>query len=193
MSTARYNGTAIALHWLIAALVLTQIALGWWMIDIPKSPPGVRASWFNVHKSIGLTIGLLVLFRVYWRLTRGAPPLPPHLPRWQRIAARTSHALLYASMLVMPISGYLGSSFTKYPIVFYGMRLPHWGWDSPAAKELMSQIHYAAVIVFMMLIALHAAAALKHLLVARDGVFQRMWPRRGEKDIAAVAPPTVSQ
>jgi cytochrome b561 len=80
-------------------------------------------------------------------------------------------------MIVMPVSGYLGSSFTKYPIVYWGMRLPHWGWDAPALKALCSQVHFVTVIIFITLIAIHVGAALKHLIIDRDGVFQRMWPR----------------
>mgnify|MGYP001313559347 CR=1 FL=1 len=178
----RYTSTAIALHWIIAIAVFGQFALGWWMIDIPKSPPGVRASWFNVHKSIGLTIGMFVIVRLVWRLTHPAPDLPGGIPAWQRIAAKTSHLALYLCMLIMPISGYLGSSFTKYPIKYFGTSLPHWGWDAPALKELMSTIHFMTVCVFMTLIAIHMAAALKHLFINRDEVFARMWPRlRDEK------------
>jgi cytochrome b561 len=170
-----YTRTAVVLHWLIAACVFAQISLGLWMIGIPKSPPGVRAYWFNVHKSIGITLGVLILARLLWRLAHRAPPLPGSLPAWQRIAAKVSHAGLYVCMIVMPVSGYLGSSFTKYPIKYFGYTLPHWGWDAPPLKELMSQVHYATAIVFMALIALHVAAALKHLALDRDGVFQRMW------------------
>jgi YVTN family beta-propeller protein len=176
--TARYTGTAIALHWVLAALVLCQLALGWSMIEIPKNPPGVRAWWFNLHKSVGLTIGLLMLGRLAWRIAHPAPPLPATLPRWQVLAAKANHALLYVCLLVMPLSGYLGSSFSGYPIKFFGHTLPHWGWEAPALKELCSQVHYATVWLLMTLIAVHVAAALKHLLVERDGVFGRMWPWR---------------
>lgn len=169
----RYTRVAVILHWLIAMGVLAQIALGWWMIDIPKQPVGVRAYWFNIHKSLGLTLGLLILLRIFWRLKYGAPPLPAHIPPWQRMAAKGSHFLMYACMIVMPLSGYLGSSFTKYPIKYFGYTLPHWGWDAPAYKEICSQVHFIAVTVFMALIAMHVAAAVKHLL-ARDGVFQRI-------------------
>lgn len=170
-----YTRTAIVLHWLIAAFVFVQISLGLWMIGIPKAPPGIRVYWFNVHKSIGITLGAIILVRLLWRLTHRAPPLPASVPQWQRIAAKSSHVMLYVCMITMPLSGYLGSSFTKYPIIYWGMRLPHWGWEAPALKELCSQVHFVTVIVFITLIAIHVSAALKHLLVDRDDVFQRMW------------------
>ena len=187
--TQCYTRTAVFLHWLIAAMVIAQIALGWWMIDIPKQPVGVRAWWFNLHKSIGLTIALLVVLRIAWRVAHPAPPLPAAVPSWQRAAARVSHFGLYACLIIMPLTGYLGSNFTKYPIVYFGTKLPHWGWDAPVYKELMSQIHFVTVIVFMILIAVHVAAAIKHLLIARDGVFQRMWSWQRPERRAPGRPP----
>jgi len=172
--TDRYSRFAVLLHWVMALGVLTQIALGWWMIEIPKSPPGVRAYWFNVHKSIGITLGLLAIIRIAWRFARPAPALPEYLPLWQRRAAAASHAGLYVCMIVMPLAGYLGSSFTKYPIKYWGMTLPHWGWDAPALKEICSTVHYAAAWGFMALVALHVLAALMHWLVKRDGIIHRM-------------------
>jgi cytochrome b561 len=182
-----YSRTAIVLHWLIALLVLTQLALGWWMIDIPKQPVGVRAWWFNLHKSIGLTTGVLVIVRILWRFTHPAPPLPDTIPAWQRAAAKVSHIGLYVCLLTMPVTGYLGSNFTKYPIKYFGYAIPHWGWDAPPLKELMSQVHYVTVVVFMLLIAVHVAAAFKHLLMRRDHVFQRMWcwPGKTTREIPA--------
>src|SRR4029078_4749284 len=92
MDAPRYHPVSIALHWIIVSLVLAQLVLGWSMIEIPKSPPGVRAWWFNLHKSIGLTIGVLMLLRLGWRLGHRAPPLPAAMPSWQRTAAG-GHAL----------------------------------------------------------------------------------------------------
>ena len=175
MQTAdRYTRVAVLLHWVIALGVLGQIALGWWMIEIPKSPPGVRAYWFNIHKSIGITLGLLIIVRVIWALMYRAPPLPGHIPAWQQLASKVSHFALYACMIIMPLSGYLGSSFTRFPIKYWGMTLPNWGWDSPAYKEFCSNVHQITVILFMTLIAIHVAAAIKHM-IAKDGVIQRMW------------------
>jgi cytochrome b561 len=156
--------------------ILGQFALGWWMIDVPKDPPGVRAWWFNLHKSIGITLAAMVVLRLLWRLGHPGPSLPGTLPRMQRIAAAGTHWALYACMLVMPLSGYLGSSFSKYPIKYFGNALPHWGWDWPAAKAFLSNVHLAAAWLLAALIAVHVVAALRHAL-RRDGLFSRMWPQ----------------
>ena len=171
-STVPYSRFAVALHWLLAAALFAQLALGWWMIDLPKSPPGLRAGWFNVHKSVGLTIALVVLVRVVWRATH---PVAAHaaLPAWQRQAARLNHAALYLCMLAIPLSGYLGSTFTRHPVRYFGIVLPDWNRDWPAAKELMSALHYAGVWLFTGLLAVHIAAALWHWR-KRDAVCARM-------------------
>jgi cytochrome b561 len=168
---------AVTLHWLIAALVVAQLILGWWMIEIPKQPVGVRAFWFNLHKSIGMTIALFALVRIAWRFRHPAPPLPPCVPAWQRRAAAVSHALLYACLIGMPLVGFLGSTFSGYPIRYFGITLPTWGYKSAPLKDFFSAVHLGFAWVFMTLIALHTGAALKHLLINRDAVFWRMWPK----------------
>jgi cytochrome b561 len=171
----RYDSAAVLLHWLIGLLLLAQLVLGWWMLDLPKSPPGLRAGWFNLHKSIGITLGLLIVIRIIWRLRRTAPALPKSLPKWQQSIAHVSHIGLYVCMVVMPLSGLLGALFSKYPIIFFGITLPKLGGDWPAAKSAMSDIHNATSWLFVTLLALHILAALWHLL-QRDGLFLRMWP-----------------
>jgi cytochrome b561 len=180
-STAtRYTRVAVALHWLLAIALFAQLALGWWMLDIPKSPPGLRAGWFNLHKSIGITIALFVVLRLAWRVAHPVPAADAG-PAWRRAAARLTHRLLYACMLVMPVSGVLGSSFTRYPIRFFGIVLPTPHADWPAAKQLMSDIHDATACVFVALVALHVAAAVWHWW-QRDGVTARIGvPSLGER------------
>jgi cytochrome b561 len=160
------------LHWLIAAVVFAQIAWGWLMQEIPKSPPGMRADAFNVHKSVGLCIFALMLVRLGWRLAHAPPPLPP-MPRWQMRAAKFTHAALYVALFTMPIVGYLGSVFSGYPIKWFGITLPSWYPKAPALKQLMSDVHLATSIVLVSLIAVHVAAAIRHALRG-DGVFARM-------------------
>jgi cytochrome b561 len=174
-SLPRYTRIAMALHWLLAIGLLYQLGLGVWMEDIPKTPPGIRAEWFNWHKSIGIVLGLLIVLRGLWRLTHRPPALPTTVPRWQTLAASANHALLYVCMLLMPLSGFLGSSFTPYPIKFFGTPLPRLWEASKDTKDVFSTVHTASSYALMFLIATHILAALWHGL-RRDGVLKRMWP-----------------
>ncbi len=167
----RHGWANITLHWLLAVLLIYQLLLGWWMLDLPKSPPGLRAGWFNFHKSIGLSIFIVVLVRLLLRLRDPVSPLA--LPDWQRRAAVGNHALLYACMLLLPLSGYLGSVFSGYPVRFFGFVIPAWAGAWPAGKQFMSALHLGLVWAFMSLVGVHVAAALWHWL-QRDGVAARM-------------------
>lgn len=169
----RYAPPSIALHWLMAIALLAQLALGFWMVDLPKEPPGLRAGWFNWHKSIGITLGLLVLLRLAARWRWTAPALPRSVPAWQQRGAGLTHAVLYLCMLVMPLSGLLGSGFSPYPVRWFGLVLPRWSQPWPEAKALCSQVHEAAAALLLATLALHVLAAVWHLL-QRDGIGRRM-------------------
>ena len=177
-SSNRYTDVAIALHWLLAALVLSQIAFGWYLQEVPRGTPA-RTIYVNLHKSTGLTIGLLILFRLYWRLTHKAPPLPASMPAWEVMAARTSHVALYACMLIMPMAGYLASNFSKFGVNYFNaILLPPWGIDDKRIYAVFNTTHVVTSYVLVALIVVHVLAALRHLLFLRNGVFRRMWPVR---------------
>lgn len=167
-----YSAVAIALHWLLAAALAAQVALGWWMQDVPKSPPGLRAGWFNLHKSVGLTLALVIVLRLAWRVTNAVDESPA-LPGWQRTLAQATHGMLYACMAAMPVTGLLGSLFTRYPVRVWGavLALPHRDW--PAGKQLMADLHAAFAWAFVVLVAAHVLAAAWHWW-QRDGVAARM-------------------
>jgi cytochrome b561 len=169
----RYTRFAVALHWIVAAVVFAQFSLGWLMQEIAKQPPGPRASAFNVHKSIGLVILGLMLVRIAWRLSHPAPPLPA-MPRWQARAALANHVLLYALLVAMPLAGYLGSAFSGYPVRFFGIMLPSWAPKSDAMKHAMSEVHLVAPWLLAAAVLLHLAAVVKHAMVDRDGLLARM-------------------
>jgi cytochrome b561 len=171
-TVARYTRVGVALHWVVAVALLAQFALGAWMLGLPKSPAGLRAGWFNIHKSIGITLAFFILLRIVWRAAH-AVPLPDIGFAWQRGAALAVHRLLYVCMMVMPLTGFLGSSFTRYPIRYFGFVLPTPHIDWPAGKELMSDVHFATACLLAALVAVHVAAALWHWL-QRDGVAERM-------------------
>jgi cytochrome b561 len=174
----RYTRTAMTLHWLIAILLLSQFALGWYVSDIPRGIPA-RGYFINLHKSCGMLIGVLIVLRLVWRLSHKPPPLPDTIPRWQQRAASASHYLLYVLMLVMPLSGYLGSNFSKHGVNFFNVvKLAPWGADNKLLYTVFNQTHVISSWLLLALVTLHVAAALKHWLVDHDSIFSRMLPRR---------------
>ena len=170
---ARYTRTAIVLHWLIALLVIGQFAWGWWMQQIPKQPVGPRVEAFNLHKSVGLVILALMVVRILWRLGHRPPPFPA-MPAFQAVAARFTHFALYALLVVHPLSGYLGSEFSGYPVRFFGLTLPGWAGNNVAAKDFLSVAHLTTSWLIAAAVALHVAGAIKHALIDRAGLLARM-------------------
>jgi cytochrome b561 len=179
----RYTSTAIALHWLIAVLLLGQFAFGLMLEDIPRGTPE-RGLYVNLHKSSGIVIGLLIVLRIAWRLTHAPPPLPTTMPAWQRHAARLSHAALYLCMLMLPLSGYLASNFSKHGIKFFNfVRLPPWGPDDKVLYAFFNGTHHLTALLLALFVGLHVLAVAKHMLFDRDGLLWRMWPRRPVRGI----------
>jgi cytochrome b561 len=167
-----YTRTAIALHWILAILIGTMIGIGLYMTDLPKNTPA-RSWYFNLHKSLGLLVAAVILIRIGWRL-RHAPPRPIMTPPWQAAAAKISHLALYACMVFMPLTGYLGSAFNKYGVKFFGLPLPRWAWDDPRIRQIFVTAHEWIANLLIALIVVHIAAALYHA-ARRDDVFGRMW------------------
>ena len=181
LNPRRYDRVLVALHWLLALALIGQLVLGLWMVDLPKEPPGYRGGWFNVHKSIGLVIALFVVWRLGWRVTHPAPAAVATAGTWQHIVSKLNHVLMYVCMLAMPLTGFIGSNFSQYPIKFFGVVLPRLFEPQPDMKALLSEIHELFAIVFMGLVALHLAAVVWHVLVKRDGLLQRMaWGRAAD-------------
>jgi cytochrome b561 len=173
----RYTPAAVVLHWLIAAIVLGQFALGWLMQEIPKQPQGPRLEAFNLHKSIGLLVFALMLARTAWRLGHPPPGLPA-MPPWQARVAHATHLLFYAALVALPVTGYLGSLFSGYPVKFFGLTLPAWIGKNAELKEWMSAAHFSLTWVLATGFALHMAGVAKHALLDRDGLLRRMtWTR----------------
>lgn len=176
---AHYTGTAIALHWLIALLLLGQFAFGLALEDIPRGTPA-RGYYVNLHKSVGIVIGLLILLRIGWRLRHKPPPLPATMAPWQRRAAWFSHAALYACMLALPLSGYLASNFSRHGVKFFNVvRWAPWGPDDKTVYAFFNGAHHLAALLLALLVALHVLAVAKHMFIDRDRLLLRMWPRRG--------------
>ena len=171
-----YPPTAIALHWLLALLLAGSFAVGLYMTTLGLSP--LRLRLYNWHKWAGATILALAVLRLALRLLRGAPA-PPPMARWQQRAAAASHALMYVLFLLIPLAGWLYSSAAGFPVVVFGvLPLPDLLAPDKPLAELLKPWHGRLAWVLAALVVLHAAAALKHHLIDRDGLLLRMWPRR---------------
>lgn len=182
-NAARYDHVQVILHWLMAAVILFMIALGLYMIELPKQselPVGeesVRAFYFLLHKSMGITVAMLIILRVAWRLTHKAPPLPDTVSKWQQKAAGAVHVLIYLVMIAMPISGFMQSMFSKYDTKFWGIVLPRMAEADEVMRESFNQVHECLAFLLIGLIVIHLAAAIKHRLSGTE-ITDRMSLRR---------------
>ena len=168
----RYAAPARLLHWLMAVLIPAMLALGWYMMEI-EDDPGSDV-YFNLHKSLGLLLLLLLAARAAWRLGHRPADLPPSLPSWQARLSRLGHGLLYLGMLLVPATGLAGALLSKSGVAFFGLALPRWFAPDHALAEQCFELHELAAWTLAGLVVLHVAAGLKHLLLDKDGVFQRM-------------------
>lgn len=163
-----------ALHWLMAAGILTMLFVGVGMVSTvtPKYLPLV-----SFHKTLGIALLVLVAIRLVVRLLRGAPPLPAGMPAPMKLAAHLSHYLLYALMIAMPLIGWAMLSAGSYPIVLLGgIQLPPIVAPSDELHALLWNAHRYLALLFFAVVLMHLAAALFHGLVRRDGVFSSMAP-----------------
>lgn len=192
----RYSSVAIALHWLTALAVLAMIPMGWWMSEAIRDPDSQATAYrvFQLHKSIGLTILGLTALRIGWRLTHRAPPLPEGMRGWEAFLARATQFAFYGLLLALPLSGWLYVS-TGWAVgvdralnvatSWFGLlSVPHF----PGVPDLATDVRRALAFQAMgahslmawgavVLVVLHAGAALKHHFIDRDSVLRDMLPR----------------
>jgi cytochrome b561 len=177
LGALRYTRTAVALHWILGVAIIGQILFGWFLNTVPRGTPE-RSLYVNLHKSTGLTLGLLIVVRFLWRWSHEPPPLPASVPTWERIAADVSHRLLYVCMLIMPVTGYIASNFSEWGVKYFNViLLPPWGIEDETIYAFFNGTHVVTSYVFVALIGVHVVSAVRHALL-RDGVFGRMWPKR---------------
>lgn len=172
----RYTSTAIALHWLIAILIIGAFTLGLVMTDIPGLSP-TKLRYYSWHKWAGVTILALAALRLLWRLTHTPPALPATGPAWQNFAAHGVHGLLYVLMFAIPLSGYFYTLAAGVPVVYFGLfQLPVLIAPDPELKALLKPLHYWLNMLMAGFVGLHVLGALKHAVIDRDGLLRRMLP-----------------
>lgn len=177
-STA-YGSVAKFFHWAIFLLVLGMIPIGYFMGDI--SNPDLRGQVINLHKCTGLAILVLMILRLLWALMNAKPKLAALTAKWQIGMEHGMHFLLYLGLILMPLSGWIGS--------VAGGRLPHIGdisfslplaQNKELAKFAFAKIHEPLAIVLIVLISIHILAALYHHFIKKDDILRRMLPHRSQ-------------
>jgi len=194
-SSERYTSVAITLHWLIAIAIIGMILGGWYMSDLPDGAPG-QYFLYQMHKSVGITILLLTIARIIWRVMNPPPPLPEEMNGLEKTGSHLVHFGFYGLMLAMPLTGWLYSSVSvklDVPTVLYGVL----SWpDVPFVEALKTEsasgivnfIHSKLAWLAIGMLGLHVAGALKHEFSAEDGVLKRMIPGLFGKADAPQAP-----
>jgi cytochrome b561 len=184
LADRRYARGAIWLHWIIAALILVQLALGWIMNEVlPDHSPNQRLME-SIHISLGLTLLILVAARVVFRLTHKPPPLPAGTPMWERLLSYAVHFVFYGLMLALPLTGWALVSLGDHPISFWGLPWPHLpgvhallGNPAPKASRHALKHFHVYVLIWIIVVnwALHVAGALKHQFDGRPVFWRMSW------------------
>lgn len=173
MPVERYTGVAQALHWLTAAALCFLLPFVWVAENFPPGP--VRVLWYMAHESMGISVFLMVLMRLTWRWRHQPPAYPADTGRVTALLARLSHGLLYAVLLVMPVTGYLMAGNGQDVPFFRVISLPGFTANEALGK-LADTVHVWCQFLVYGLIVLHVAATVWHVAVRRDGMLDRMLP-----------------
>ena len=171
----RWGAPSQLLHWLVVLLIITQVTLASLADDLPVGPRKVKL--LATHKSIGITILLLVCVRLLWRWSNPTPVLPSTLKPYERTLARVTHGLLYALLFAMPLSGWMMSSARGFPVSYFGFfTLPDLVPKSRPLYEALLTTHGVLAVTLISLAGVHALAALRHHFWLKDDVLRRMLP-----------------
>ncbi|AER57309.1 Putative cytochrome B561 [Pseudoxanthomonas spadix BD-a59] len=184
----RWGAVSQALHWLIVLMIFGLAVVGLTLDELPRTP---SYFWvYTAHKSMGITVLALVLVRLAWRLYAGAPRPVPGTPGWQHATAVVTHVLLYAVMFAMPLSGWLYDSASGLrPFKLFGLlEMPKLVAPDEAIAATAHEIHEWGLYVLIVLVMVHAGAALYHHLFLGDATLARMLPRGWLRASAPAAP-----
>ena len=193
-NNTRYTKTAVYLHWLIAIGIFSMFALGWYMSDLPKEAPkqmaydlfdlGIytwqlteeaspRSFYFNLHKSIGISIFGLIIIRIIWRFTHKPPALLSSYKAIERKLATYAHYLLYILMVALPFTGLKTAMYSKYGVKWFGVDFIA-GVDDKAVRDFYKESHEIVGIIILVIIAIHILGTLKHKFFDKDDTIKRM-------------------
>ena len=171
----RYTTPAIALHWLLAVLIMASFSFGLYMVELPFSPGRIKQ--YNWHKWAGITILALSALRLLWRLSHPPPAMNISMPLWQLRASQATHWLMYGLFLVAPLAGWAYSSAAGFPVVYFGLlALPDLVSRDADVATILKLVHRVLTYSLAALVSLHVLAALKHHFLERNQLLDRINP-----------------
>ena len=174
-SPARYGAVAQTFHWMIAALIVTQFTLGYMQDDLPIGAH--KLALLARHKSFGMTVLMLAILRLLWRLMHRPPELPDHMTSLERKLARATHIAFYVLLFAMPLTGWMMSSAKNYSVSWFGLfTWPNLIGKNEAAFDFLRATHDTMSVILFSIAVLHILAALKHHFWNKDNVLLRMLP-----------------
>jgi cytochrome b561 len=192
--TKRYTKVAVVLHWLIAIAIFGMFALGWYMSELPKEAPkqlafdlfdlGIytwplaeeaspRTFYFNLHKSIGVTLFALIILRILWRITHKPPAMLSSYKALERKLATGVHHMLYLLMVALPVSGIIMATYSKYGIKWFGIDFIA-GLDDKVLRDTFKEVHEIVGFLMVLILVLHIVGAIKHKFIDKDATMKRM-------------------
>jgi len=186
-----YTPVAQICHWIVAVFILAGVVLAWIFMAMPADAPG-RFIYITLHKSFGQTVFFLALFRLIWRRLHPPPPLNDRVAGWEASIARMNHWLLYLIMIYMPVTGYILAIAAARPSPYFWL----FYWPQPALSRTVThaalRAHLFGQYVLYIVVGMHVAAVIWHIVVRRDGTLQRMFPAQvGQRPVSTNAHATL--
>lgn len=172
-----YGNVSKYFHWGMFLILLGLVALGSYMNELPADTPeqmGYKFGLYDMHKSFGILILILVVFRLGWRMINPIPKMPDTMSKIETLSAHVMHLLLYALMFAQPVFGWLMSSYAGFPVKLFGMILPSLADKDKAMGDIFHEAHEVGATLLVVTFVIHVAAALFHHFIRKDDVMNRM-------------------
>jgi len=171
----RYVAPARWLHWVTAACILAILVAGIWMKTFEPANEALKFRLYNIHESLGVTVFVLTLARLWIRWRNPPPPLPADLPALMRLGATLNHVALYVLLIVQPVVGFLGTNAWGFPLEwFYLVPIPSPIGRHETLAPLLSNLHWFGAVAMIVLLGLHIVAVIHHTFIRKDGMLSRM-------------------
>jgi cytochrome b561 len=172
----KYPKSMRVFHWAMALLIIAMLPLGLFMEDFPTA---IKSDAYGLHKSIGVVLLILIVFRILNRLNHQVksqvPAMDNALSKNDKIFAKLGHFVFYILIIIMPLSGYLMSNAAGYPVKLFGIVMPTLIEKSTELQDLFANTHEYIGYAIMAVLALHILAVIKHKIKDKVNLLQRIW------------------